>query len=73
MEHLNILSIKHTANIAENILFTNAMAQKRKISDEKRQFKDSWELRFLVKEQSGQVLCLICNEMISVMKEYNVQ
>ena len=29
------------------------MAQKRKISDEKRQFKDSWELRFLVKEQSG--------------------
>ena len=49
------------------------MAQKRKISDEKRQFKDSWELRFLVKEQSGRVLCLICNEMISVMKEYNVQ
>ena len=73
MEHLNILSIKHTANIAENILFKNAMAQKRKISDEKRQFKDSWELRFLVKEQSGRVLCLICNEMISVMKEYNVQ
>ena len=49
------------------------MAQKRKISNEQRQFKDSWELRFLVKEQSGRVLCLICNEMISVLKEYNVQ
>ena len=49
------------------------MAQKRKISDEKRQFKDSWELKFLVKEQSGRVLCLICNEMISAMKEYNIQ
>lgn len=50
----------------------SAMAAKQKISDEHRTLKEDWTERFFFIERSGKLSCLICNETITVKKEYNV-
>jgi len=47
----------------------SAMAAKQKISDERRTLKE----RFFFIKRSGKLLCLICNETITVKKEYNAR
>ncbi|KAI6653946.1 General transcription factor II-I repeat domain-containing protein 2A-like [Oopsacas minuta] len=48
-------------------------AIKRKIESECRVFKSSWTLDFFVVEHNECLLCLICQEMIAVFKEYNIK
>ncbi|CAN7950549.1 unnamed protein product [Ixodes hexagonus] len=46
---------------------------KRKIEDEKRLFQERWELAYFFTESRDKVLCLICQQTISVPKEYNIR
>lgn len=45
---------------------------KRKISDEHRNFQEKWELEFFCCEVNNKIICLICNNAISVPKLYNI-
>ncbi|GFS59140.1 general transcription factor II-I repeat domain-containing protein 2 [Trichonephila inaurata madagascariensis] len=49
------------------------MEKKRKIDSECRTFKDKWNFQYFVIESSNKALCLICNETIAVLKEYNIK
>ncbi|UYV69372.1 EPM2AIP1 [Cordylochernes scorpioides] len=49
------------------------MEKKRKIDSECRKFKDQWNIQYFVTESSNKALCLICNESIAVLKEYNMK
>ncbi|KAL3875981.1 hypothetical protein ACJMK2_033874 [Sinanodonta woodiana] len=49
-----------------------AEKRKRKIDDECRQFQEEWSLKYFIK--SGEkALCVICNETVAVIKEYNLR
>ena len=47
--------------------------RKRKIDGESRKFNAEWESKYFFVEYNEKLLCLICNEDIKVMKEYNVK
>ncbi|UYV67485.1 EPM2AIP1 [Cordylochernes scorpioides] len=49
------------------------MEKKRKIDSECRKFKDQWNIQYFVIESSNKALCLICNESIAFLKEYNMK
>jgi hypothetical protein len=49
------------------------MEKKRKIDSECRTFKDQWNFQYFVIQSSNKALCLICNETIAVLKEYNIK
>ncbi|UYV67142.1 hypothetical protein LAZ67_4004063 [Cordylochernes scorpioides] len=46
---------------------------KRKIADEHRNFQEKWELEYFCSEVKDKIICLICNNAISVPKLYNVK
>lgn len=48
-------------------------SKKRKVDVEGRLFKASWTVDYFVMERFGRIMCLICQETISVPKEYNVK
>jgi len=48
-------------------------SNKRKITDEHRQFQESWELQYFCSEINNKILCLICKSVISVPKLYNIK
>uniref|UniRef100_A0A3B3TV26 SPIN-DOC-like zinc-finger domain-containing protein n=1 Tax=Poecilia latipinna TaxID=48699 RepID=A0A3B3TV26_9TELE len=50
-----------------------AAPMKRKIASECRRFQTRWENEYFFKEINGKCVCLICNEDVAVMKEYNVR
>ncbi|UYV73417.1 EPM2AIP1 [Cordylochernes scorpioides] len=54
-------------------LLQRRMEKKRKIDSECRKFKDQWNIQYFVIESSNKALCLICNESIAVLKEYNMK
>lgn len=45
----------------------------RKVSDERRTFQERWTDSYLFVEVKQKPVCLVCNESISVMKEFNVK
>lgn len=48
----------------------NKNSKKRKIAQEKRKFQEKWGILFFVIEQKNQITCLICQQNVSVFKEY---
>ncbi|XP_056376172.1 general transcription factor II-I repeat domain-containing protein 2-like [Hyla sarda] len=46
---------------------------KRKIAEEHRNFQEKWEFKFFCCEVSDKIICLICNDAISVPKLYNIK
>ncbi|KAI5152560.1 hypothetical protein ENBRE01_2921 [Enteropsectra breve] len=44
----------------------------RKVDKEGRVFKVEWSFKYFVAEINEKIVCLICNEYISVRKEYNI-
>lgn len=48
------------------------MEKKRKVDNECRKFNEQWEQQYFVIESRERALCVICNETISVLKEYNI-
>ncbi|UYV77720.1 hypothetical protein LAZ67_15002046, partial [Cordylochernes scorpioides] len=45
----------------------------RKIADEHRNFQEKWELEYFCSEVKDKIICLICNNAISVPKLYNIK
>ncbi|UYV79854.1 hypothetical protein LAZ67_18000920 [Cordylochernes scorpioides] len=46
---------------------------KRKIADEHRNFQEKWELEYFCSEVKDKIICLICNNAISVPNLYNIK
>ena len=46
-------------------------AKKRKIDAENGQFNDEWAFLYFMNTFIGQLVCLLCRESLSVMKEFN--
>ena len=59
------LSLSYCPSMAEK--------RKRKIDDECRQFKEEWKLKYFFIKSGEKALCVICNETVAVMKEFNMQ
>ena len=51
----------------------SSLSKKRKIAEEKRTFQDKWETLYFVTEVKDRAQCLICSQVIAVLKEYNVR
>ena len=47
--------------------------KKRKVDSEMRTFKGCWTEQYFFICHNGQPLCLICQEMIAVNKEFNIK
>ena len=50
---------------------TESITKKRKIAEEKRKLNIQWTEKYFVSELFGNIICLTCNDKISVSKEYN--
>ncbi|KAK0141946.1 General transcription factor II-I repeat domain-containing protein 2 [Merluccius polli] len=50
-----------------------AEPKKRKIASECRKFQTQWQNEYFFMEVKGKCVCLICNESVAVMKEYNLR
>lgn len=48
-------------------------SKKRKIADECRVFQEKWTELYCFVNIKNKPVCLICNETVSVMKEYNLK
>lgn len=49
------------------------MSVKRKIDIENWSYKESWESDYLIANNNGKLQCLVCMNIVSVPKEYNVR
>ena len=47
--------------------------KKRKVTEELRTFQDRWTINYFFIEFQTKPVCLICNDSVSVMKEYNIK
>ena len=54
-------------------MFNNNKKRTRPIDVEGRLFQEIWELDYFFVEQCGAPVCLICNEKLAVMKDYNLR
>ena len=50
-----------------------SITKKRKISEEKRKFNIQWTKKYFVSELFGNIICLICDDKISVCKKNNIK
>ena len=49
------------------------VSRKREYCDENGVFNEQWAMQFLFIESNRKPLCLVCQEAISVVKEYNLK
>ncbi|XP_076817402.1 general transcription factor II-I repeat domain-containing protein 2-like [Clavelina lepadiformis] len=49
------------------------MSVKRKVSEENREFNSTWEERYFFANSNGKPQCLVCLQVISVPKEFNLK
>ena len=50
------------------------MPAKRKLEQEGKVFNQDWKLNYFTKpHKNNQAICIICNTVITVLKEYNVR
>ena len=48
-------------------------SKKRKLAKEDRVFNEKWLQNYFMMQKNGEPLCLVCMQVIDVMKEYNVK
>ena len=48
-------------------------SKKRKLANEGRVYNEKWLENYFMMENNGKPLCLVCIQVIEVMKEYNVK
>lgn len=51
----------------------NGNSKKRKIESENRAYNDRWEHDYLIMNNNGKLQCLVCLQVLSVPKEYNMK
>ena len=56
-----------------SITLTMSVIKKRKIDNEGRQFNKQWTTKYFFTDVGGRAVCLICQDVVSVFKEYNVK
>lgn len=50
------------------------MDGRRKVDKQGRLFNNSWKLQYFAKQHnSNQAICVICNQVVAVLKEYNLR
>jgi hypothetical protein len=49
------------------------LSKRRRVDSECRKFNESWLGNYFVKEHGNKVMCVICKDVIAVMKEYNIK
>ena len=49
------------------------MSKKRKINDEGRLFNDEWFVKYFVTQQNTNAICLICQNKMACLKEFNIK
>jgi len=59
-------------NYSSKMSLTSA-TKKRKIETENRAYQERWEKNYLITNNKGKLQCLVCLQIISVCKEYNVK
>jgi hypothetical protein len=52
---------------------SGVMSKKRKVEAENRQFQDNWTEDYYFILNKGLPVCLLCNESVSINKEYNLK
>ena len=50
----------------------NIITKKRRINDENREFNLKWTFDYFFINNNNKALCLICNEAITIFKEFNL-
>ena len=50
-----------------------ALSKKRKVDTECRVFQEKWTESFLFTEVNTKAVCLVCNQQVAVLKEYNIR
>ena len=48
-------------------------SKKRKLANEDRMFNEKWLENYFMTENNGKPLCLVCKQVIAVMKRHNVK
>lgn len=48
-------------------------SQKRKITNEHRVYNDRWESDYLITNNNNKLQCIVCMQVLSVPKEYNMK
>ncbi|KAH9526807.1 EPM2A (laforin) interacting protein 1 [Dermatophagoides farinae] len=51
----------------------NKITKKRRINDENREFNLKWTFDYFFINNNNKALCLICNEAITIFKEFNLR
>lgn len=51
----------------------NKISKKRKINEENRVNQERWKYEYLITNNKGKIQCLVCGQIISVFKEFNVK
>ena len=66
--------MKHS-KFAENGILTIKMetSKKRKLANEGGMFNKKWLENYFMIENNGKPFCLLCKQVIALMKEYNVK
>ena len=52
---------------------TEEGAKKHKLKDENRSFQPRWENYYFITNNNGKLQCLVCMQVLSVPKEYNLK
>ena len=47
--------------------------RKRKIADERRVFNEEWTRKYFFTDTENKAVCLLCQETIAVLKEFNLK
>ena len=55
-----------------SVLSKMAELKKRRVEDEKRQFQSTWQESYFFVDHNGKPQCVICSQLLSVSKGYNV-
>ncbi|KAL3866588.1 hypothetical protein ACJMK2_043875 [Sinanodonta woodiana] len=54
-------------------MLNNSKKRTRTYDAENRIFQERWELSYFFVEHRGAPVCLVCNESVAIMKEYNLR
>ena len=60
-------------NLVSRTNFHHEMSVNKKVSEENREFNFNWEDRYFFVINDGKTQCLVCLQVISVPKEFNVR
>ena len=55
-----------------DLILTIGFCKKRKVDSERRAFKKGWMPKYFFTEIDNKGVCLLCNQSVAVLKEYNI-